>query len=152
MKKFDRISSVILSFLSVWVCIEAVRLEIGTPNSPAPGFFPFIAGLAMGLFSILIFLKTFKMDKGTATFWVADAERRAIVLSICTMIGYAQFVEILGFMLTTILFFFSISRVIARKGWSFTVIYSFASSAGVYVVFSELFKAPLPLGIFGGFF
>ena len=43
----DIIGSVLLIFIGIGVVIESIRLKVGTPLMPQPGFFPFLGGLLL---------------------------------------------------------------------------------------------------------
>lgn len=47
----DRISGFFWFILSVIIAVESYRLELGTLHSPKAGFLPFLASLALGIFS-----------------------------------------------------------------------------------------------------
>jgi hypothetical protein len=104
----------------------------------------------MGILSIVTFVRTFKLGEAATSFWISRADKGAVLLSVVALLGYALFLVSLGFLITTSLFFLFVTRFIGKKGWVFTVVYSFVSAAAVYILFAILFKAPLPEGILRG--
>ena len=51
----DTIGSVLLILVGIGVMVESIRLQVGTPLRPQPGFFPFLGGfLLIGLSLVLL--------------------------------------------------------------------------------------------------
>lgn len=148
MQRADFLSGLFLFILAIFICVGAWRLDVGIPHAPAPGFFPFISGSALGIFSLFIWISGRKKGGRHKTFWLPNADKKGILLAFGVLIFYALFLEFLGFLLTNIIFFFLISRFVAHRGWGITIAYTIMCSAGVQLVFNALFNTPLPAGIF----
>ncbi len=148
MKRSDLLSSLFLLGLAILICLGALRLEVGNPHQPAPGFFPFVSGLALGIFSWLILLRAWKKVEPQKRFWRPDADKKGILLALGVLIFYALSLERLGFLLTNLLFFFLIGRFVAHRNWGVAVAYSILGSTGVQLIFGTLFNTPLPSGLF----
>ena len=50
----QRISGLLLSIMSLWICIESYRLSIGSLRNPGPGFIGFLSGFVMGILSVIL--------------------------------------------------------------------------------------------------
>jgi hypothetical protein len=147
MPRADFWSGLFLLGVAVLICAGAIRLEIGTPGAPAPGFFPLVAGLALGLLSFLILVPAWKKAEREKKFWLRGADKRGILLTFALLIGYALSLEALGFFGTNFLFFLLIGRLAAHRRWRAALAYSVLASAGIELVFRSLFNTPLPAGI-----
>ena len=60
----DRWSGFFWLGISIFVCIEAHPIDIGTFHSPGPGFLPFWSAVIFGIFSILLIATSFKKTGG----------------------------------------------------------------------------------------
>jgi len=54
MDRRDLVSAVFWTAVAVFVLVQATDLGIGTLSSPGPGFLLFVAGLSLGLHSLLL--------------------------------------------------------------------------------------------------
>lgn len=148
MKKYDTISGLFLLFLSVAICLGSYRLKVGSLSSPSSGFFPFVTGLSLGVFSILILLEARKSKRKDERFWAQGANRKGIALTFLSIFLYAILLERVGFIATSLIFFILISRFVFYLKWTTCIFFSLIASFGAYFVFTILFGAPLPQGIF----
>ncbi|RPJ07664.1 MAG: tripartite tricarboxylate transporter TctB family protein, partial [Deltaproteobacteria bacterium] len=55
----DRWSGLFWLAISIFVCIEAYQIDIGTFHSPGPGFLPFWAAVIFGVFSVVVIATSF---------------------------------------------------------------------------------------------
>lgn len=144
MPKYDRISALIFFFLSLGICIESVRISIGSFNKPGPGLISFLSGIVMGLFSGMLFIGNIKKPKIAKKFWDNEENGKAILLTIAILIAYALLFEILGFLVCNIALLIIISHFVGNLEWKKAIsVSSFTSVAG-YVIFGIWFQSPLP--------
>ncbi len=147
MQRIDRITGLILFCLSLGICIESIRLSLGTFYEPSTGFFPFISGTIIGLFSFILYLKNRKKERGNENFWVVGADKKAIFLTLIALFIYAFLYEVLGFLASSILFFIVMSWAITRQSWITAIFLAIFSSVGAYLIFQTWLKVQLPRGI-----
>jgi len=148
MQRAEFISGLFLFGLSIFICYGALELEVGTPRSPAPGFFPLISGLAIGVLSILIWFGSRKKKVVENRFWLPQADKRGIVLTFGFLIFYALSLEFLGFLATNFLFFLLTTKFASHLRWGKTIVFTAFCTIGIQIVFKTLFNTPLPVGIF----
>jgi len=53
----DAVGSLFLFLLGIGAVLGAIRLKVGSPTEPQPGFFPFLGGLSLIVLSFIIFLR-----------------------------------------------------------------------------------------------
>jgi putative tricarboxylic transport membrane protein len=147
MRKLDIQSGIFLLVLSMGICAGSLQHEVGTLTEPGSGFFPLFTGLALWILSIIILVEGWKASRGSARFWEPGANQKGIYLAIAFILLFAFLLERAGFILTTTLFFFLVSRFVSRHRWSTALFFGVAASVATYVVFSFLLRAPLPGGI-----
>ena len=132
------------------VCIEALRLKLGTINAPGSGFFPFTAGFAMlGLALAGFFLTIAKPRQepqpgdGTRVRWWN------ILIILAAIVLYAVTLETVGFLLNTFLFILLLLKVVEPQTWKTAVIGALITAVVADVLFRVVFMANLPVGITG---
>ena len=152
MAKSDRVTSLIFLILSLGICIESIRLSPGRLAHPGAGFFPLLAGGIIGVFSIVLFLRSFGgsiKEKSEKRFWEEGADSKGVLLTVSALIIYSLVFEILGFLLSSIIFFIILIQGITHKGWIRAIFIGMLSSVGGYLIFQIWLKTQLPRGIFG---
>jgi len=147
MRRYDIISGLFLLTLSIAICIGSLQLKVGTFTSPGSGFFPLFTGLMLGIFSILILIEAVKLKKEDISFWMPNANKSGIYLTFLLIFLYALLLEWLGFIATSLLFFFLISRLVFYLRWVTSSLFAIITSFGIYFIFTILLRAPLPKGI-----
>jgi hypothetical protein len=148
MQRADFMSGLFLFGLSIFICYGALRLDVGTPQAPAPGFFPLVSGLAIGILSILIWAGSRKRRSAETRFWLPHADKRGIVLTFGVLIFYALSLEFLGFPATNFLFFLLTAKFASHLRWGKAIVFTVLCTIGIQLVFKTLFNTPLPAGIF----
>ena len=106
MVKISRILSVSAIILGLYVIVAASQFPEGADGVPGPGFFPVILGIMIILLSVLQLFNTRK-DKDDDTKFMNEGTRR-VLISCAIIIGYLVGMEVLGFIISTPIFLFSI--------------------------------------------
>src|SRR3990170_2755983 len=108
------IASLLFFIIGVGVVIGALKLRVGTPVKPQPGFFPFVAGvIVIGLSSVLMIQAWLGGGKKAEPF--GEIWRPALLV-----VGIAVYVAILdplGYALSTMFISLVILRILGVKSW-----------------------------------
>ena len=146
----DKATSIFWLAVSVIVSVASYRLGVGSVSAPGSGFTPFGAAVLLGILSIVCFLQAMAREKSAeiqplfrGTLW------HRVVLVFVALLGYAQIVPFAGYSLTTFLlmgFLFWIAG--QKKAWK-VALYSFATTALSYYVFSKWLNLQFPMGPLG---
>ena len=147
MEKFDRLSSLVFFFLSLAICVESLRLSVGTLRHPGSGFFTFAAGASSGILSLILYIKNRQRGKDYKKFWEVEANKRYIFITMGVLIIYSLLLEVLGFLFPTILFFFCILRFVSLQRSRIAFPLSIFISVLGFVIFDIWFQSQLPRGI-----
>jgi putative tricarboxylic transport membrane protein len=151
MKK-DQTSSLICLSLALFICVETMwKLPLGSLRDPGPGFFPFGAGIALGLLSAVNFVLSL-LDKSPKDkeAWYPRERWKTLVLILAAMLAYAFSLETLGFLTGTFLLLILFFRSTPKpQGWAVSIGGSVLLSLAAYVIFDVLLGSQLPIGIWG---
>jgi putative tricarboxylic transport membrane protein len=144
MSKADRWTGLFFALFSTYICVESLRLGLGTFHRPGPGFLSFYAGIILGFLSLtLVSLEFFRHPEEGAS-WQSWGRILLVVLAIFV---FTLLLEKLGFLPSTFLFIWFLLRVVERRGWGFSVGVALLVALASYVVFDVLLKAQLPAGL-----
>jgi len=153
MDKQDQITSLVWLLIGLSITIGSISsLRIGTTREPGPGLFPLLAGFLVSFFSLAILIK--------ATFSKTSEKRnlrklwdglnwRGVVYTIGALLTYSSLLEVVGFLLTTLLLLIYLFRAIKPQKWRLAIGLSFLLSIVSYLVFDRFLQVQLPRGFWG---
>jgi putative tricarboxylic transport membrane protein len=144
----DIIESVLLTLVGIGVVVESIRLQVGTPLMPQPGFFPLLGGLLLIGFSLTFLVRAW-LARGDASQQSQEAfgELRRPLILVVSMGLYTAVLEWLGYILPTLLITALILRVLGVRSWKELVLASLCISVGTYFLFGRILGIELPTGV-----
>ncbi len=151
MKRNDRISSLIWLFFAIYICIESIRLPLGSWRDPGPGFLPLLVGLILGSLSIICFMQA-RMGESTdrKASWYSRERWKNLIGVLLALLTYALLLDPLGFLVSTFLLLIFLFRFgMEPQRWFWAIGGSGIASVSCYVVFELWLKTQLPKGILG---
>jgi putative tricarboxylic transport membrane protein len=151
MNKRDLVSGLAWLFVGLFIIIGSLSsLEIGTLTSPAPGLFPFIAGVVLSLLSLAILIKAVfvKEERSLGELW-GRSNWLGVFYAIGSLLIYSILLEWVGFVIMTTLLLIFLSRAIEPQKWKMAIGLAISSSVGFYLLFDRVLQVLLPKGIFG---
>jgi hypothetical protein len=149
-KAYDRGSSLFWLLLSVYVCVESLRMGIGTPRKPGMGFMTFGAAGLLGIFSLILFAKASLEKKGDKV--VSDFSGilwKRIVFVLIAILCYGTFMPDLGYLISTSLLMFFLFLILKGTKWWWALGSSLLTTFLTYYVFSIGLNCQFPRGVFG---
>lgn len=150
---YDRGSSLFWLLLSIYVCIESLRLGIGTFHNPGMGFFAFCTSGLLGILSLILFLQTF-LKKGEAKIepLFSGMLWKRVLLVLIALVIYSKLMPLIGYLIST----FSLMTLLfwilepGRMRWFlWSLVISFLTTIISYYIFSILLNCQFPMGLFG---
>lgn len=144
----DVVGSLFLFLLGIGAIIGAIQLHVGSPTEPQPGFFPFVGGVCLVVFSSIIFLKGW-LGHSQPKVAFGEAGRPALLLAV--MIVLVWILDHLGYVIGTFIASGLILRILNVKSWRVLILTSFCLSIGTYILFDKLLGIELPVGILARF-
>jgi putative tricarboxylic transport membrane protein len=139
-----------LFFLAVGIVfmIGAVKLKVGVPTEPRPGFFPFIDGIILTGLSILFLIEAWGGKSGETR---AFGKMGGPVLVVLTLVLYVATIETLGYVITTTILSAVVLNVMETKP-RVLVLMSLILAVASYLLFDRLLGVTLPRGLLTAFF
>lgn len=146
----EQIISITFVILGVAMSFGGITLGLGTASLPGPGFFPLIAGLSLTTFAGFSLYSALGKNRKTENSedWRAIRWRR-ILLTFVALTVYANILDTIGFIISTLFILILLFRLYEYEKWVFTILKSLFTTTVVYVVFDKIFQLNLPRGIFG---
>ncbi len=140
----DVAGSLFLFLLGIGAVIGAIHLKVGSPTEPQPGFFPFLGGLSLIVFSAIIFTKGW-IGKNQKKVSFGEVGRPALLIVV--MIALVAALDGVGYVIGTFIASGLILRILNVKSWRTLILTSLCLSIGTYVLFDKLLGIDLPVGI-----
>jgi len=152
MRKADRITGIIVLVFSGFVIAESSRMpQQSATFGPGVGFFPFWLGVLMAILSILLILNTWRRSVAPTKGAIFPG-RKAVITIVSVLVGLALYIallEVLGFLVDTMLFTAFLLGVVMREKWKMTLLIASLTSGGLFVIFHLLLGVTLPKNMFG---
>ena len=151
MKRGWRAAAVALLATFAFFIFESWQLSLRDTLGPGPGFFPFWLGVLGAVLAVFLLaqLHLNRVDLGTEALVFDRAGVRNAVLVLVGLIVATALLDVVGFRLSMLLLVPYLLVVLDVRNWVAVGICAVAGSFGVYYVFFDLLKVPLPAGIFG---
>lgn len=137
---------------AVWA-YQAWRLSLTDALGPGPGFFPFFLALGGVALAIALVRQAGSMFEGdpqaSQRLLPRGAALGRVAILLGALAGVALLLEPLGFRLVVAMFCLLLLPALGARNYLVVVIFAAAASVGVYALFSDLLKVPLPIGLLG---
>jgi putative tricarboxylic transport membrane protein len=149
MQKYDRLGGLLWVVLGIAICVESIRLGTGSVSAPGPGLLPLGCGSLLLLLGIALCISSYrtttapeKVHQGQMISW------KKLSLALGYLVGYALLLEVLGFLLVTVLWVGANCRL-GNMSWKKTVLISVMATVSSFLIFEYFLKIRFPRGIFG---
>lgn len=144
MKRDDFFAGFLLALVGIGVVFGSIRLHIGAPLHPQPGFFPFLGGSALTFLAVILLLQAW-LGRSTGSEAFGNVGPPAIL--VVGMGVYVAILEPLGYVPATMLIASVILRVLGVTSWRVLGVTSVALSVGTYILFARVLGIDLPAGV-----
>ena len=123
--------------------IGAVKLTVGVPTEPKPGFFPFIDGVILITLSVLFLFRTWseRVSEGAAF-----GNVRGLAIVVVALVLYVATLESLGYVITTAVLSAVVLKVLDTKPQALILV-SVGLAVVSYLLFTRLLGVVLPSGL-----
>jgi putative tricarboxylic transport membrane protein len=151
MTRWDRIAGWALVAVATFGVWGALRLPIGRPSSPEPGFVPLVEAILLGLSGMALIGQASRASSDKTVSWPTAEARRMVLHLAIALSAYVLLLSVLGFVPSTFLFV-----LVAVRAWRrYSLWVSAAYAVGVTILLQLTFRValsmPLPQGLLGFF-
>jgi hypothetical protein len=151
MKRYDQIGSGVWLLFAGYICVESIRLPLGSFRDPGPGFLPLLVGILLG---ILAAVSLFQAHTGKSSEnrepWYPRERWKTLIWILGALLGYAGILDALGFLASTfLLLIFLFRSSVEPRSWPWAIGGSLIASISCYVVFELWLRTQLPKGFLG---
>lgn len=147
MARYDRISALFWIVLAIAICVESVRLGPGSLSVPGPGLIPLGCGLSLGILGLALVSRTLK-DTREEVLWKKGTSWTKLLLTLASVVFYAFFLHVIGFLLMTFLWLVFVCKV-GNMSWRRTFTVAIIATCLCYVLFNYFLGIRFPRGIVG---
>lgn len=151
MKRGWQVAAAALLAIFAFFAYESLQLSLRDALGPGPGFFPFWLSVIGGALTVILLVQlgrnTVGIEAAALTFNRPAAWAMAGLLA-GLVVGTALF-EPLGYRLSMLLVIVYLLVILGARNWLLIALLAIAGSFGVYHVFFDLLKVPLPTGFLG---
>jgi putative tricarboxylic transport membrane protein len=150
LKNNDQRSSLFWMVMGLAIALYSLKYGLGTFSIPGPGFLPFVSGAAMVLLAMVVFFQ--QISKGRVdtlkSLW-AHTRWPTVLMVMGSLVLYAVFLRLLGFLLDTFVLTAFLLRVIEPLSWKKVLAGAAGATLGSYAIFELWLEAQLPAGFLG---
>jgi hypothetical protein len=138
MKDRESKTAIIIIILAILLCYWSYRHSLWSEGGPGDGLF----------FGLLLLIQGIRNPQAERAVVGEGKDKAAIYIG--SLIAYGLLFQLLGFILTSVLFMLVICKWAERAGWKASLMTSALSTASLYIIF-HLMEVPFPLGVLNVF-
>lgn len=149
MKKPDIISGLIGILFGVYILVTAAGFPQDVVMRIGPAFFPMVLASLLICFScLLLCFALLGKSKGTVEkFNFKDPGTQRAVIALLVTIIYSLLLNVLGFIVTTILYLFGLMFLLEKRDYLSMSLISVGVTLGVFIIFEKFLHISLPIGL-----
>ena len=152
MKKTERIQSLIWELFGLYIAFEGLRLKLGTPRAPKPGFLIFWMGVIIMILSGAFFLQGLSAAPEEKKIrWKGRHWTKGIKVMLALFL-YAAVFHWLGFILSTFFLLLFLFKGLEPQRWGMAFLLSAVTITICYLVFSVFLELQFPPGLLRAIF
>lgn len=143
LKKIDK-SFLLFMLLGGFVIYKTQAMNIGSFSDPGPGFFPFILGVLLIAVSSVSLVTAGTAERPEA---VEKTDPKSVIYIVIALLGFRLCLPVLGFSSTTFLLFVLMLKVLGKRTWGITILYSCLFTGACLILFIKCLGVQFPRGI-----
>jgi len=132
------------------IIFGSLRLQLGAPQNPGPGFLPFLVGTLLLILSTALLVRSLRDGRENEPV-KSSGSAKSIKLfgTVAALLLFAFAFPHLGFLPTTIPLMIFLSRVVGELNWKISLTIGMATSFFMYLLFKVWLKVQFPTGPWG---
>jgi hypothetical protein len=132
------------------IILSSLRLQLGEPQNPGPGFLPFLVGILLLILSVALLFRSLRESKIKESGQPQpSAQKFKLFATVGALLIFALAFPHLGFLLTTIPLMIFLPRVVGDLKWRTSLLIGISTSVGMYLLFKVWLKVQFPAGLWG---
>jgi hypothetical protein len=132
------------------IIIGSLRLQLGVPQNPGPGFLPFLVGILILILSVALLIRSLHAREEKENRSASGVARNfKLIGTIAALFLFAFAFPHTGFLITTIPLMIFLSRVIGELNWKISLAIGLLTSFGMYALFKLWLQVQFPVGPWG---
>lgn len=136
--------------IGVGTAVISYKLKLGSLEKVGPGLVPFGLGIILSICSLTILVPCLiiimrKEKQGGEAIW-SGVNFKRLILVVASLLGYAMFLERIGFLLTTFFLMLILFKTVDSQKWFWALITSVLTVVILFFIFVVFFKVELPWG------
>ncbi len=156
MRRADRITGLIGFIFSAFVVTESWKLRQPVmagriTYEPGAEFLPLWAAILMAVLSLLLMVSAAPrpIDPDKNTIFPRGQSLFAVLILMAVLAVYILLLDVLGYLVGTLLLNLCLMRVVMRAEWKSTLPVSLLASVTLYLIFQVALNVNLPKNMFG---
>jgi putative tricarboxylic transport membrane protein len=147
----DQLSGFFWLAISIFVCVEAARVGIGSFRYQGPGFLPFWSGVMLSTFSIiLVVTDTLRKHekRNLKDLWKGTSWGK-VILVLILLLAYAFLLPTVGYLIATFGLIILLFGIVGKTRLWIKAVAGIITVLATYIVFYVWLEVQLPKGILG---
>ncbi len=148
MNWLNRITVLVLTGFSILICIESLRLGVGTRSKLGPGFMPLLVSVLLFSLCMLVLILD-RGGAGRARKSSTDVKTllRPFVFA-AVLFAYMLLLDLVGYLILTFCLIFLMCVIADPRKWLWYVLFAATTTLLSFLFFDTLFRLHLPRGWF----
>jgi len=143
-------SSLFWILCSVLITAGSLRLPVGQPHNPGPGFLPLSVGVLMGILSMVLLWRSRRKKEAGETIQTTQPRNRfKLIGTLLAMLVYVPAFPFLGFIPATIPLMVFLFKAVGELGWKISLGGGIFTSICLYLIFKVWLQVQFPIGLWG---
>jgi putative tricarboxylic transport membrane protein len=143
MRHGDAYAGALIALVGVIALVGAWPLELWSDFGPGPGFLPAALGAALAIMGPAVALASLR-TRETSRPSVSSLRKPLVVTGV--MAAYLALLNVLGFVVATALFLFTLMRWVEARGTGQAAVLAVCIAVGLHLLFAVVLETPLPSG------
>jgi putative tricarboxylic transport membrane protein len=150
MKAYDQTSGLFWLLLSICVCLESLRLGIGTLRNPGLGFMTVWTSVILGALSLALFFQArWRKEEPGLKPSPAGLRWKRVLLVLLVLVIYSVVMPTIGYLISTFILMGFLFWILKRTDVWRALLFSVLATLVTYYVFSKWLNCQFPDGLFG---